>query len=696
MIFSRVQRPSTKANSVSFPVKPGVRVVVPPTLLAPLNTHWWNNLIWGAGTYRSFYDSTISEAYNNPNNVIYSERELQYNNSSLCGAIYVAVKNDSVQKAKCIARLNRVLSIFDHTATIKWTGSPYPSGTCSPDVARALVRDLARMYDVTKNDLSATENNNAVTAITHWLKQMYDGYYATLGASMTWKITSHRHTMTCPFGVGALAIHGLHEESDKWLAWVTNYYRYHFPRWGCSTGGWSEGQAYASQTLVDFEFLSLAVALEDYTGIPIVSEGGNPWFRNFANEWYYGHPPHLKTTDRDQNDFGTNDWGDGSFGSEEGHVHARLLAWIQGIITNNPSLIWYSNSLYRTYSNESSSVYTLHPYNKPAIIFPFLGLSVAKAISPAEPAPSIANSQYICKSGRVAMTTNIADKNTATVVCAQFRPKYLTSVSHGHGQQGGFTLMHHNRVLVPANIGYWVSNDEHDPDPWDLMGNTDQASCLLIDGKGQPWTRFRDPELVSSSEKSNIISNGNTANIGYVCGSYGGCYVPNNVPIKYAYRYIALIRSSNQPGPYMVILDDVKTSVAKTVDWLLCLLRRPSITGTSAINWSDTSLAISSGVYALAHARFLNEPYTLSMSEPYDGFSTYVSGGPVGRYRVTGSYLPAVRHIIGVVIVPWITSGIDPSTETMTGSYANNIYTITVGNDNIVVNLRENTMHLNP
>ena len=582
-------------------------------------------------------------------------------------------------------------------------GTAFAVADAQMDRARQFMRLGALVYDCMYGDFETTGQRDALRdAIAARAADFYTYLTITVPSPESWK--SHAVTSVAYLADAAIALDGEVAGATDWLAFVIAYYGTggagHYPRWGGSDGGYSEGRHYYINGPLVHNIS--AGRLDAYAAAGILA--GNPWFaKSFRQYMYLGYPHENYSLGSTLYQYGrasANSWGDSAahdFTSQQG---TRDWAFIASRQLANVQFRWWAENVWNCASNsyvpESAPDMFAHEtspsgrnlvQHRPDRMIPYLVDEVDDPMVGVAPSGiSWPLSEYFADVGVVAMRTDLTDLDGDIVFAMKATPDPLTSVSHGHGDQLSIILKHRNSPLVIAggvNASAIATS----------CGQTQYKSSLLFGGSGQYWSQFRTTNT-SPTVDSVIEAYSEEDDLCYCVGEAHNAYTA--VTVTQARRFAVLVRSGGNALPYCVTLDDTITPEAQTVTW---------------VHMGSREMVLDSGARTIDHAfegvsfcrvKILlpTNPSLFEQDEPFVGQSGYDSSDNYKGYGFeqwrTQVVLPTAttRRIVAIYMpygpgesaqLPAAISGVDGGTT----------YTLTVGEDTLTFDLSGLTVALN-
>jgi hypothetical protein len=343
---------------------------------------------------------------------------------------------------------------------------------------------------------------------------------------------SHAITSLCYLTRAALVLCDL-PEAQEWLAFTARFYQDHYPPWGGSDGGWSEGTAYwkwsVTQALEAAELLKVAGLADLFA---------KDWYQNTGYFKMYFHPPGSKHA---------NGFGDGAaFDVLDNTDYTNMIMFAAG--TGNEYFKWYAQQL------QQRSGRWFDDYMR-AYCFLFRYSDQISQLE-AKPPSDLPRSKAFYDIGHVALHSNLAQAKDD--VSLYFKSSPLGSISHSHGEQNSFTLSAWNEALAISSGWYdWYGSDQH----FNFNRQTRSKNTILVDGEGQHYRSIDAAGEITAF----FTGAGYDLTAGDAAQAYAGKLERFTREILYCVP------------DYFVIIDNLKAPRPVHYNWLLHTISPPQI-----------------------------------------------------------------------------------------------------------------------
>ncbi len=386
-----------------------------------------------------------------------------------------------------------------------------PTGTGKDAIFMALIPGMSRSYDWLHHAL--TEEERAV--VLAYLQDLGERTFQRLRTPPYEADPYRSHEGRILGFLAELAIATLGElpDAEKWFDYVLQVIYNVYPAWGGVDGGWSEGANYWA-SYMNFMFDAMD-AVEMATGVKLYQK---PFFQNTGYYKMYTHPPLTGVA-----------WGDGLGKAVDANSRAAMTRLAE--MTGNGHFTWYAQT-------------TGGIQRRGGIV----GVLTETKVPPAKAPTDLPPARYFADVGLVTMHTNLADPEEN--VAFQLRSSPYGSISHAHADQNSFVLYSYgDGVAISSGYYPWSQSPHHS----EWTNQTLSKNTVLINGEGQ--------RTFSLDAKGRIEQFIHTEEYDYTVGEAATAY---NTAVDAYKRHVVFIRPD-----LFVIVDDVRTPEASTVDWLL-------------------------------------------------------------------------------------------------------------------------------
>jgi hypothetical protein len=571
---------------------------------------------------------------------------------------------------------------FFDTAVRPWTErpplaepSPYPGGKKTPALWRQMyidcqeilyaVRHLAiagkvlgdaalleqgRMWllHVARFDVNGTTsrsyNDEAAFRITGALAWGYDWLYDTLSADeraevraalaeRTEEIAAHvieharihlfpydSHAVRSVASVlvpACIALLGEHPRAQEWLDFAIDYYDTLYSPWGGADGGWAEGPHYWTTAMA--YMIEAGNLLRKFTGHDV--------YRRVFFQHTGDFPLYTKAPDTTRCGFG-DDSTLGDLPSLKVGYNIRHFAAVSG----DGHLQWFFERM-REQSKGTENAF----YNYGWWSFAFDDLQyhhdwpAIKAVEPSD----LPLMKHFKDVGWVAVQRQMhepAEHLQFVTKCSRYG-----SISHSHGDQGAFLLFAHGEELA-IQSGYYVGFGTSMHTRWRRL--TKSKNAILIDGRGQYAGVDKSIQIQSTGK---VLEAREDADGSIFISLDPTPAYRHEVPYLKSYRRdFHWIR-----GRHLVVVDEVELEQEGEVQWLMQLLKSPSL-GKSSFRYEAQQGGIT-GEFVFCSS---GAP-TLSTVEGFDDVDLTEIAGQDLHHRVIATTPRARAHSIVTLLSPY-------------------------------------------
>ena len=390
--------------------------------------------------------------------------------------------------------------------------SPWGDG-----VGLSLCRCLHRGYDWLYTAMNGQERSRVAAACTGRARQAYrrllrQDFLCSPGESHNGRLVVY---------LAEMAVVLAHEtpEAETWLDYAMKALTTFYPHWGGSSGGWSEGPAYA----LWYALMALPglEAIERATGFELMQ-------RPFFKKW----PSFIMQCTAIRGE--ASPFGDGAEQIGPGNDEERkfvLLMWYFAHRYNDSAAGWWAARAGGTegLKGELALLYEDRP--------------------PMDEAPDLPNGHAFRETGWAALHSNIRDPEQDTFLL--FRSSPYGSVSHGHADQNSFCIFRGGRALVVPSGYFWpVAGMPHHAQ-W--TRTTHANNTVLVDGEGQP--------VADRSAAGKIVAYETLEHWAYTAGEAGVAYAGR---LRRFTRHLLFLRPD-----IVLLLDELEAPQPVTYSWLL-------------------------------------------------------------------------------------------------------------------------------
>ncbi len=414
---------------------------------------------------------------------------------------------------------------------------------------------------------------------------------------------NHSGRIPAYLGEAALVLHGHAdpEEIQDWLQCALDVYGSFFPHFGGRDGGWAQGTFYGSSYTK--WYLPFFFALERHTGFSFLDR---PFYRKASQFFAHFSPPGWET----------HPFCDGYWCLPEDEE------W-PGFFAQDPYGVYaerFGPDVAREFKASvlKPELYKLHLMD---VFRPPFRSRVPDSAGP------IQQSRVFRDAGFVSMHSCIADPQRDTAVLV--RASKFGTVSHMHGDQGGFAIISRCKGLVTPSGYFGRGGGTAHHSEWTRQ--TPAHNCVLVDDKGQRAGRF--------DTTARIISLDECGDFAFTRMDLSQAY-PSLVSYE---RIVFLFR----PG-LVAVFDDLAAPGVVTASWLLHTLSPPEPDSECIrVSREPSSLEI----------RLLTEPNDLAFSftdrhgvDPNDGVPEHLHRHQPTQYHLTWQAGDAQRRRFLAVI----------------------------------------------
>jgi len=556
---------------------------------------------------------------------------------------------------------DKAIEIAKVAATI-WTPD-----TVNTDKRRAICEALSRTYDTCYDVLTAEERLDFEGWIRGLGATLYSGQYGIL-SNREVDMNTHIDTSVSFLMKSALAMKGaIVPEADDWLnACIDHYtgtidgYPYPYHRGG-SDGAYNDGLYYWGYGWTlrteGFEIASL-LEVADLYSVPSI--------RNAGYFPLYMAPPQM-------NYLGT--FGDGGTRvgtAVGGHIRQAMFRLATG--AQDPHFRWYAENrrVGSTAANPDPTKILLDGNPIPSLV---IALRDSQRSVAAEAPDALPQSRYFDQTGYVSMHTDLGDPENDMVLNFTSRQYPHGAYAHAHADQNSFVLYYRGEPLAINAGNYYDYGSDYF---WNWGQNTKSKNGVLINGNSLSNGMDGVGQIVAFAENAGFDYTAGEASQAYNARIPG---LTNRVR-----RHIAFVRNG-QPGPYVVIVDDIRLPAAGHIDWLLHSGAQPSVDEPSQ------QILLNVG-NARALVQLVSEvPLSLSTpteeSDPPNNFDRTKFGE---QWNITAGTTSDVADLrIASVFFPY-GAGESLAIPTISASQAGSDYTVRVGGQEFVFDLEGNAV----
>jgi len=390
-------------------------------------------------------------------------------------------------------------------------------------------------------------------------------------------ISSHEGRVQGFLGAAGLACYGELDDATTWLKYVLTATLTCYPFWGAADGGWAQGLSYWSAYY--YWLAQWGEIAKRALGVDLHQRG---WFRNTGFFALYCHPFYAP-----YGGFGDNAAGKPS-------LQERIAIDHLARRHRDPHLSWHASHIPTGLDNRAGRL-EWHEWQM-ADVGGLIVSALYDAVPPKGPG-DLAPAKHFRDVGWVAAHSRLGDDEND--VWAVFKSSPYGSHSHSHADQNAFILgAYGEQLLISAGHYPWYSSPHHWTD-----GRASRSKCLvLVNGHGQaPRLKESRGDIeyfalekgvgVPSCEapegpagKGNptpfscVVARGEAA-WGYNLpmpkdalaaerGLVPDAALEPSVEVLSYKRTLVFVRESDV-GPFLVVLDRLRTDQPATFQWLL-------------------------------------------------------------------------------------------------------------------------------
>lgn len=500
------------------------------------------------------------------------------------------------------------------------TASWDPDGTTCRDyndeAAFRIAGALAWGYDWLYDELTSDERETVREQLLVRTKQVA---YHVIKRSKIHHVPYDSHAVRSLSSVLVPCCIALFDEEPQvleWLDYTVEYYYTLFSPWGGEDGGWAEGPHYWTTGMAYLtEALNL---LRNFSHLDVFKR---PFFQRTGDFPLYCYSPTTST----RTSFGDNSTLGDDIIKKVGYNMREYAG-----VTGNGWYQWYYEQLKDQNPKADSLFYNygwwdfhfddlLYAHNYPQV----------EAVEPAGIEPL----KWFRDVGWVAMHHNLDDPKGQISLIA--KSSQYGSVSHSHGDQGGFLLHAYGEPLA-IESGYYIAFNSSMHLNW--RRQTKSKNAILIDGMGQ----FADMnKALNIAAKGEVEEAFRHKSVSYTRMNPTQAYMEHVPYLKQYKREIYFVQNT-----YFVIVDSVDLEQPGRVQWLFHTLYEMDLQGQSFhVN----------GQKALMEGRFIfssSGELDLKLTNEFDGVELQEIEGQEKHWHLTAETNAASSHRIATLLIP--------------------------------------------